>query len=83
MNKIAKAPSLAHRLLAAERVWWFQARPVDTYDRAEYVHTEAVARQNWRLENGEYGLRRCRPATMLKLASRHNRAVRRHLASYR
>lgn len=75
MNK-QPCPSLADRLLAAERVWWFQARPLDTYDEARHVHREAQARDHWLLESGEYGLRRCRPATMFKLAGRHNRAVR-------
>ena len=74
--------NLPRLLKNAVRVHHVYARPLDTFDAALHGATveETEAKYAAKMDCGEYGRVRCKPATMHRRAEKHNAAVRRHLA---
>ena len=74
--------NLPRLLLGAVRVYHVYARPLDTFDQALHAPRleDTEAKYAAKMDCGEYGRVRCKPATMHRRACLHNAAVRRHLA---
>ena len=74
--------NLPRLLLGAVRVHHVYARPLDTFDAALHGATveETEAKYAAKMDCGEFGRRKCKPATMHRRAARHNAAVNQFLA---
>ena len=74
--------NLPRLLMEAVRVYHVYARPLDTFDAALHGATvkETEAKYAAEMDCGEFGRRKCKPATKRGRAARHNAAVNQFLA---